>query len=184
MSSDVATQVKKATVTASPGSLTGARGGDSIPSMTPNRDNRWKPRRDELAHATLRRLAEEGCPITGQRRALVGLIMSRPDRFTADDLLRELRESGARVGRATVFRTLDLLERIGHVGRVPDGGHLAYTACGPGHHHHLVCSGCGQVLHLEGCPVSGLLDELQSRTGYQIEYHRLEVAGICPSCQR
>lgn len=137
-----------------------------------------------IAPKVLRRLASQGYSITGQRRSLVELVVSRPTHFTADELLRDLRDGGVKVGRATVFRTLDLLERMGYVGRVRDGDRMVYTACDlHGHHHHLVCSQCGRVLHLEGCPVSGLLEELQSRTGYRIQHHSLEVAGICPACQ-
>lgn len=110
--------------------------------------------------------------------------MSRSKRFTAEELLHDLESDGVRVGRATVFRTLDLLERTGYVGRVRAGDRMAYIACDlHGHHHHLVCSSCGRVLHLEGCAVAGLLEELQSRTGFRIQHHNLEVGGICPSCQ-
>jgi len=137
------------------------------------------------APAVLRGLASRGYSITGQRRCLVEFIVSHSRHFTAEDLLNDLRDEGVKVGRATVFRTLDLLERTGYVGRVRDGERMAYTACGmEGHHHHLVCSSCGQVLHLEGCPVAGMLEEIQSRTGYRIQHHSLEVAGVCPSCQR
>ena len=136
--------------------------------------------------AALRYLGTRGYPITEQRRTLVGFIMSRSKMFTPDELLGDLKAGGIRIGRATVFRTLDLMERFGYLSRVPNGGHLSYATCQDGqeHHHHLVCSNCGQVLHFEGCPVRDLLAELQSRTGYQIVNHRLEIAGLCPSCQR
>lgn len=139
--------------------------------------------RPDVAEA-LRRLADEGYSVTGQRRDLVTLIASLDGRFTPEDLLREARGAKLNVARATLFRTLDILTRIGYLGRVADGGHLAYTVCGPGHHHHLVCSDCGQVVRVEDCPVEGLLSDLQSRTGYVIQDHRLDVAGICPACQR
>lgn len=132
----------------------------------------------------LTELAAQGYPITGQRRALVSYVLSRATCFTASQLLRDLRSDHIRVGRATVFRTLELMVNLGYLSRVGDGERLAYAVCAPGHHHHLVCSGCGQVLHFEGCPISDLLGELESRTGYRIEHHHLEVAGLCPSCQR
>ena len=136
------------------------------------------------APAVLRKLAAQGYSITGQRRSLVQFIVSRSRRFTAEELLRDLQNDGIKVGRATVFRTLELLEREGYVGRVRDGERMAYTACDPDcHHHHLVCSSCGRVLHIEGCAVAGVLEDLQSRTGFHIQRHSLEVAGICPFCQ-
>ncbi len=139
-----------------------------------------------MVMAVLRDLSTHGYPITEQRRTLVGFIVSRSKMFTPDDLLNGLKAEGIRVGRATVFRTLDLMERLGHLSRVPNGGHFSYATCvdDQDHHHHLVCSSCGRVFHFEDCPVSDLLAELQSRTGFQIKTHHLELAGVCPSCQQ
>jgi Fur family ferric uptake transcriptional regulator len=131
----------------------------------------------------LTQLAAEGYPITDQRRELVSLVMSQGRRFTADDLLAELHGRGHRIGRATIFRTLDLLVRLGHVGRVRDGSRGGYAVCHPGHHHHLVCSSCGQVLHIQGCPVASYLSELESSTGFSVAQHSLEIAGLCPACR-
>ena len=133
--------------------------------------------------AILRHMMTEGYPITAQRRAMVSTVMAQNRRFTADDLLAELRQQGLAVGRATVFRTLDLLVHLGYVGRVQDGGHRCYTVCGLEHHHHLVCSGCGQVLHIAHCPVEAYLRQLESTTGYRVATHSLEIAGLCPSCR-
>ena len=131
----------------------------------------------------LRELAANGFPITEQRRSLVELVLSQGRLFGAEEILAEARQRGVSLGRATVFRTLDLLVRLGYVGRVSDGGRPAYAVCGPEHHHHLVCSGCGQVLHIAGCPIDGYLRQLEASTGFQVVDHRLEVAGLCPICQ-
>ncbi|MDA8218339.1 MAG: Fur family transcriptional regulator [Dehalococcoidales bacterium] len=133
--------------------------------------------------AVLRRLAADGYPITQQRKAIAGLIMSQEKCFSADDLLAVARDRGLHIGRATIFRTLDLLARLGYVCKVHDGERAGYTVCGPGHHHHLVCSSCGQVVHLEGCPVSGYLRDVESSTGFAVAEHRLEIVGVCPQCR-
>ena len=114
---------------------------------------------------------------------MIDLVMSHSGRFTPNTLLQDMQHSSLDVARATLFRTLDLLTSLGYLGRVPDGEHLAYIVCDPGHHHHLVCSNCGQVIHLDECPLGELLDKLQSQTGYAISEHRLEMAGLCPTCQ-
>lgn len=131
----------------------------------------------------LEHLAAEGYPLTDQRRTIVELVLARQKRFTADDLLVELQQRDISLGRATVFRTLDLLVQLGYVGRVREGRHLSYTVCHPGHHHHLVCSSCGRVLHIDGCPVSKYIAEIESLTGFQVAGHSLEIAGVCPSCR-
>ena len=138
---------------------------------------------DITVEAILSHLAAEGFPLTGQRRALVALAMSQANLFTAEELLAEGRRRGEAAGRATVFRTLDLLARLGYIGRVSDGGRQGYVVCSPDHHHHLVCSGCGKVLHLAGCPIDGYLHEVAASTGFQIDRHHLELRGLCPSCR-
>jgi Fur family transcriptional regulator, ferric uptake regulator len=137
---------------------------------------------DPTIHA-LATLTAHGCPITGQRRLLLEAIGRQRASFTADDILRELRDTGTPVGRATVFRALELMTRLDILGRVGDGDHSAYTMCDHGHHYHLLCTNCGQVLHIEDCPVDPLLAELQTKTGFRVDYHRLEIAGLCSSCR-
>ena len=71
----------------------------------------------EPMHSVLDTLAAQGYPITGQRRLLVSTISRQTNRFSADDLIDELRRAGTPVGRATVFRTLDLMTRLGSAGK-------------------------------------------------------------------
>ncbi len=132
-----------------------------------------QPSTDEV----LDELVNEGFPLTEQRRELVSLIMSKERRFTAEELLAELRQRQSAISRATVFRTLDLLVSLGHVGRVRGEGRPGYAVCDVGHHHHLVCSSCDRVLHLSGCPISAYLGEVERRTGFVIDHHNLDIAG-------
>lgn len=132
----------------------------------------------------LARLSESGYALTAQRRALVKLIFGQSRLFSADDVLGEVQRAGRGIGRATVFRTLEILTRLGYLGRVADGERAAYTVCGADHHHHhLVCTGCGMVLHFDGCPIDGLLRDIERRTGYRIQDHRIDLAGLCPRCR-
>ena len=128
-------------------------------------------------------LTAHGSPITDQRRLLVAAIASRSGVFTADDVLRDPSVLAATIGRATVFRTLDLMTRLELLGRVADGERSLYTVCDATHHFHLVCTSCGRVLHIDDCPVDAVLADLQARTGFTISHHRLELAGLCPACQ-
>ncbi len=88
------------------------------------------------------------------------------------------------VGRATVFRTLDLLEKIGYLERVPNGDHWAYTNCNPGeHNHHLTCVSCGKIVSIKECPAKSFINELGKSTGFSISKHHLEILGTCPTCK-
>ena len=126
-----------------------------------------------------------GYRLTGPRRALASVMAGIDGPFTAARVVDEARDRGLRVGRATVFRTIDALERAGAIERLdlPNGEH-AYVACAPAHHHHVVCSACGRTAEVVDGDLAALVGEIGRRTGYRIEEHRLELFGLCPACVR
>jgi Fur family transcriptional regulator, ferric uptake regulator len=139
------------------------------------------------AEHTLQLLQQRGHRLTGPRRRVVEAAQRQSGPFTADELLQQLQDDLPRVGRATIFRTLDLLAQNNVLDRLhrPDGCH-SYVVATPGdpHHHHLICSACGVVVQFEDCTVEPLLAELSDRTQFSISGHWLEVFGLCAACQR
>lgn len=131
-------------------------------------------------------LAEAGVRSTEPRRAVAELIAAREGHFTARDLLDDAGRRIPAIGRATVFRALELFVDLGLVERLdlPSGDH-AYVGCAPAqHHHHVVCSRCGRSTEVDDCGMSEVAREVARRTGYRIERHRLELFGVCPDCRR
>lgn len=124
-----------------------------------------------------------GYRATTTRRAVVDLIAGREGHFTAADLVHDARTRGLRVGRATIFRTLDVLAELRAVERIdlPSGEH-AYVACDPVHHHHVVCTACGRSSDIDDAGLRSVVREIGRRTGYRIDEHRLELFGRCPGC--
>lgn len=133
---------------------------------------------------TLNQLKRTGLRITDPRIEVVEEIHSRRGLFTGEQLYDDLRQRGSGVGRATVFRTIDVLVELEILDRVhqPDGAH-GYILRGPGHRHHLVCSECGDVVEFQGCNVDELIENLASETSFRIEGHWLEIFGTCGRCQ-
>ena len=129
-------------------------------------------------------LDQAGYRLTGPRRSLAELIGGRDGHFTAGELVTDARRRRLGVGRATVFRTLEVLETLGAVERLdlPSGEH-AYVACEPAHHHHLVCSGCGRSDEIDDAGLRAVVRDIARRTGYQVDDHRLELFGRCPACR-
>lgn len=121
--------------------------------------------------------------MTGPRRRIVALLAERGN-TTAHELYDSLRDEGSGIGRATVFRTLELLSQLGEIERIhhPDGCHT-YVLTKPGHHHHLICSDCGAVLEFSECRLDEVLESLATRTAFRIDGHWLEVFGLCQGCQ-
>ena len=135
--------------------------------------------------ALLRSIDRAGIRLTGPRRAVAGLIAKREGHFTAADLVTDARRRRVDVGRATVFRLLDLLvaERLVERVDLPDGSH-AYVPCEESHHHHLVCASCGVIAEVDDCGIDAVTTEAARRTGFTIDAHRLELYGRCGACRR
>lgn len=131
----------------------------------------------------VRTLDSAGYRLTEPRRALAGLIGGRRGYFTANDLIAEAKARRLGIGRATIFRALELFTELNLVERLdlPNGEH-AYVECARAHHHHVICSSCGRTAEIEGCGMPAVVEEVARRTGYQIDAHRLELFGLCPMC--
>ncbi len=124
-------------------------------------------------------IEDRGHRDTAPRRALVRTVAARDRHFSAEELRRELPQ----VGRATVYRSLNLLVEAGILCRVLlEDGSLHYQLSHRGHHHHLICTECGLSEDLLGCDIEGILKEKAAQHHFRPEGHRLEVYGRCRKC--
>lgn len=128
-------------------------------------------------------LERAGYRLTAPRRTLAALIRAHEGSFTANELLAESQRRHLRVGRATVFRTIDALSELGAIERLdlPSGEH-AFVVCQPAHHHHVVCSRCGRAAEIHDAGLRSVVRAIGRQTGYRVDDHRLEVFGLCPAC--
>jgi Fur family ferric uptake transcriptional regulator len=128
-------------------------------------------------------LDRAGYRMTAPRRSVAALIADQDGHFTAAELVAAARARRVGVGRATVFRTLEVLEELGAVERLdlPSGEH-AYVGCEPAHHHHVVCSRCGRTSEIEDAGLRAVMRDVARQTGYRVDEHRLELFGLCPTC--
>ncbi len=138
--------------------------------------------------AILDRLDHEGYRLTWPRRTVLEKVVSRTKPFTSAELWEMIQHDAPTIGRATVFRTLDLLCRMGVVQRIhrdaESGRCHAYLACDERHHHHLICSNCGKVTDFhEDKTLDALVREIEQHTAFRVQGHMLELMGLCPSCQ-
>jgi Fur family ferric uptake transcriptional regulator len=128
-------------------------------------------------------LDQAGYRLTEPRRAVAELVAARDAHFTAADLVADARRQRLRIGRATVFRSLDVFADLGLVERIdlPEGDH-AYVACDPVHHHHAICTRCGRSLDIEDHGLTEILAEVGERLSFRVTSHRLELFGLCGVC--
>ncbi|MBV9329511.1 MAG: transcriptional repressor [Chloroflexi bacterium] len=129
----------------------------------------------------LRRLADSGERMTGPREIVVRALVAQSGVVNPEALSYELHPEG--VGRATVYRTLDLLERHGMLTRVHVDGCHGYTLCDEGHHHHLLCSTCNTVLPVDATGVEAEILRLAEGLKFRVDTHTLEFSGVCEACQ-
>ena len=129
-------------------------------------------------------LEDAGYRLTEPRRAVAEMIAGRDGHFTAAELVDEARGRHPGLGRATVFRALDLFASLNLVERVdlPAGDH-AYVACEQAHHHHAICTRCGRSLDVDDTGLAEVIAEMGRRSGFRIAAHRLELFGLCAACQ-
>lgn len=130
-------------------------------------------------------LGKERYRITEARRDLLHRISEYARPFTAEQVYADVQQAGQSIGRATVYRTLELLLSRRWLARIhrEDGEH-AYVVTGGGHEHHLVCTSCGIAIAFEGCDFETMLGGLAQRLGFQVEGHWVEAFGRCQRCQR
>ena len=106
--------------------------------------------------------------------------------MTAAEIEERLRESGRRVGRASVYRTLEQLDALNLVTRLDVGqGTARYEVALPSgdHHHHLVCDRCGRVEPFEDPELEATIERISRRvTAFHVGEHDVVLHGECARC--
>ncbi len=133
-----------------------------------------------------RYLHELGLPVTHQRKAVAEIVFSSAGHLSVEDIESQLRGGGVRLGKATVYRTLDLLVKSGLVEEHDFGeGFKRYEhrLSRQPVHEHLICLECGAVTEFRSREVARLEETIEKRFGFRPARHRLEIYGLCRSCQ-
>lgn len=130
------------------------------------------------------RLRCAGYKVTPSRMAVLDVISRKGEHLSPQQVLEQAEAVHAGIGRATVYRTLELLTRLGIVRPIYVGEDGPIYIPAQGAHHHLVCSRCGRIVDFERCTSDELAVELSERFGFDIHSHLLEFYGICADCRQ
>lgn len=130
----------------------------------------------------VQRLRAAGYKITPPRLAVLQVIQREGEHLNPNEILRQAQAIYPQTGRATVYRTLELLTALGIVRPIYVGEHGPTYIRAEGGHHHLVCSRCGRVVDFDQCVADGMEKELEARFGFRITSHLLEFYGVCTQC--
>ena len=135
---------------------------------------------------TLARLAESGYRRGGARNAVVELLDRQDCALSAQQIDDRLRAQGRGVGRASVYRILELLCELRLVQRIDVGQGVArYERHLPDgdHHHHLVCDSCGQIEPFEDPALEQAIERVSSRLSFAVDDHDVVLHGACSDCR-
>ncbi len=137
-----------------------------------------------LAEQRLRRVDQR---YTSGRRAIVALLASTGHPVSISDIAESLPD----LPRSSAYRHLVDLQAAGLVRRVAASDEFSRFELAEDlteHHHHLLCMNCGRVIDVtlptgSEQDVTRAIGKLADSEGFQVSGHRLDVLGICASCQ-
>ena len=130
-------------------------------------------------------LESAGYRASAPRAAVIDALAELRCSVTAREIAELLERRGNGVGIASIYRTLELLDRLRLVQRFDVGEGVArYEPADPDgeHHHHLVCDRCGNVTAFEDEALERAIRNLSRRVDFAIDAHDVTLRGECPAC--
>ena len=145
-----------------------------------------KTRSSSWREHTLATLADAGYRRGGARNAVVELLDRQRCALTAQEIDDRLRAQRRSVGRASVYRILELLTELRLVQKIDVGQGVArYERHLPhgDHHHHLVCDSCGQVAPFEDSQLEEAIERVSRNLSFAVDDHDVVLHGSCSDCR-
>jgi len=130
-------------------------------------------------------ITEKGLKSTRQRDVILDSFLAAERHLSIEELYRRIRDQHPNIGYATVYRTLKLFAESGIAREIRFGdGQTRYEHADEGEHHdHLVCTRCGAIMEFSNPAVEAIQDEIALSHGFVIQYHKMELYGLCAACQ-
>ena len=141
----------------------------------------------DLHDTAAQRLSADGQRYTPRRRALVDLLAELDQPLTIPQLLDRRRD----LAQSSAYRNLAVLETAGVVHRIVTSDEFARYELAEDltehHHHHLICSRCGDVADFTvpaevEHDLEAALDRVAARAGFTMHQHNLDLVGTCATC--
>jgi Fur family ferric uptake transcriptional regulator len=134
----------------------------------------------------LSQVQSRGIRLTAQRRALIETIQEATTHLDAASLLRVARERDPNIDRATVYRTIELLKKLGMIDELDlmhlNGEKHYFEVKTQQDHLHLACFGCGEIIEFATPAFEQLKQEIAKKNEFEVQVIRLEVGGLCNIC--
>ncbi len=129
-------------------------------------------------------LRQQGYRVTRPRLLVMEIIASTETPLTPQEIYRNTLTRADPPGIASVYRTLEMLDRLGLIQQIhqPGGCHGIWPTQ-EGHKHYLICNDCGHLSVIDGSEqIESYISAIEDQTGYQVEDHWLQFFGLCEGC--
>ena len=131
------------------------------------------------------KLSEQGYRLTPQRMMVLSAIENSDNHISAEEIYVQVVAKYPHVNISTVYRTLELLKRLGLVTETDlGGGRVRYHPADKGHHHHLVCQECGRIIDLDESVLSSVKSRLLREYKFSADLRHLAIFGRCANCSQ
>jgi len=133
----------------------------------------------------VQRLRDAGHKLTNARLTVLNVLEKHHGHMTSTEVLDAVAEVDGGIGRASVFRTLDLFTQLAIIRPtyIESSATPTYVLMPEGHHHHIICMTCNRVIEFDDCGLAELTQRLEKEYGVQMTGHLLEFYGKCETCQ-
>ncbi len=129
-------------------------------------------------------LKSAGYRVTRARLAVLAVLEAEQGHITSAGVIAQVERIDPTIGRASVFRALDLFTQLGIIRPTYIDTSLTptYVMMRGGHHHHVICTACKSFFEFEDCGLEAVTGNLERTLGIKISGHLLEFFGVCADC--
>lgn len=136
------------------------------------------------------KLGEKNFKLTNQRRVVFEILIQKSEEhLSPEEIYDHIKDIYPEMGLATIYRTLQLFEKIGLVYKLNfDDGCYRYEILSPNNqevhqHHHLICKKCGKIIEVKEDLMNSLEEIIEKQYNFEIKNHMVKFTGVCSQCR-
>ncbi len=137
----------------------------------------------EASIAKLKDTLKQAGSSATKRRVTVFTYLQNHGPLSIGSLARAMQQD---IDRATVYRTIELFEKLGIVNRIWHGfkHQIELSEIFTPHHHHAVCQHCGKTIDINSSELESTLSRIAHNNHFLTLSHSVELVGYCSDCQK
>ncbi|MFH1186593.1 MAG: Fur family transcriptional regulator [Candidatus Levyibacteriota bacterium] len=122
------------------------------------------------------------------RTAILNILKKIKKPISVSEIIEKLNQTSIKIDRVTVFRNINLMTKKGLINKVEfNEGKFRYELTSLPHHHHIVCTKCGNVKDIKSDLLHDQIDKISKTAnklyGFETEEHKVEFFGKCKTCK-